>query len=548
MKYEDIRLERERIKQMENEKRVGEFVLEQARRAWESHEKFRVDRERNKRYTYGRQWDDRIYVDGRYITEEQYIKEQGNLPLKNNLIRRLVRNVLGVFHNSRVNPVCVARDKSEAPYAEVVNKLLECNRQLNRMDELYSRSLEEFLISGFVVHRKWYGRRGGSVDCWTDCVSPDNFFMDSAVSDYRGWDVNCVGEIHDLSFADLCTSLARSSEDVERFREIYVPEGEPAAYTGSQFGDTRIAGSFFSPSRPGMCRTIEVWRREHRQVLMCHDTLSGRLCERSMADYNKIEDENRARRAKGEKEIKTAWRIKEFWRYYYLSPYGHILRSGDSPYPQGSHPYVFKAYPFIDGEIHSFVADVIDQQRYTNRLISLYDWIMRASAKGVLLFPEGAMPDGVDISDVADEWSRFNGVITYRPKPGMPLPQQVSSNATNIGITELLNIQLKMFEDISGINGALQGKLESGSVSGTLFDQQTRNSLTSLSDLLESFNMFILDGVIKDAANIRKFYTEEKVRSIVGSAGDGFLYDRADYGDTESDFSFIIRFRKDMDN
>ena len=45
---------------------------------------------------------------------------------------------------------------------------------------------------------------------------------------------------------------------------------------------------------------------------------------------------------------------------------------------------MFKAYPFIDGEIHSFVADVIDQQRYTNRLITLNDWVIRASAKGVL--------------------------------------------------------------------------------------------------------------------------------------------------------------------
>ena len=113
-----------------------------------------------------------------------------------------------------------------------------------------------------------------------------------------------------------------------------------------------------------------------------------------------------------------------------------------------------KAYPFFDGEIHSFVNDMIDQQRYANRLITLYDWVMRASAKGVLLLPEGSV-EPENLREVADQWSRFNGVIVYKPKAGVPDPRQVSGNAANIGITELLDIQLKMLEDVSGVNGAL---------------------------------------------------------------------------------------------
>ena len=148
----------------------------------------------------------------------------------------------------------------------------------------------------------------------------------------------------------------------------------------------------------------------------------------------------------------------------------------------------------------------------------MYDWILRASAKGVLLFPEGALPDGVDINDIAEEWSRFNGIIVYRPKAGMPLPQQVNSNSANHGITELLNIQMKMMEDISGVNGALQGKLENGSVSGTLYSQQTENSMTALADLLKSFDSFIRTATEKDISNIRQYYGPEKIRSIAGIA------------------------------
>lgn len=82
-------------------------------------------------------------------------------------------------------------------------------------------------------------------------------------------------------------------------------------------------------------------------------------------------------------------------------------------------------------------------------------------------------------------------MIFYSPKPGDPLPQQISSNATNIGITELLQIQLKMMEDVSGVNGALQGKLDARSVSGTLYESQTRNAMTALRDLLDSFDSFV---------------------------------------------------------
>ena len=180
-------------------------------------------------------------------------------------------------------------------------------------------------------------------------------------------------------------------------------------------------------------------------------------------------------------------------------------------------------YPYIDGEIHSFVSDIIDQQKLTNRLISMYDWILRASAKGVLLFPEGSLPDGVDINEIADEWGRFNGVIVYRPRAGVPLPQQVSSKSADIGITELLEIQMKMMEDISGVNGALQGKLESNSMSGTLYNQQTQNSLTALADLLRSFDDFVMQATHADVANMLRFYTRDVIRDITGeSVGNGF--------------------------
>jgi hypothetical protein len=525
-------------------------VLMEAQHYWNMMDDFRKDRERNKRYTYGKQWDDMICVNGEAMSEEEYIERQGSVPLKNNLIRRLVRNVLGVYRSQMKEPTCTARDRDEQKLGETMSTILQCNMQLNRMNEVNARSMEEFLISGFIVHRKSYGWRNGKEDCWTDYVQPNNFFIDNNMRDFRGWDVTCLGEVHDVSFGQLCENFASTPEDYRKLRDIYkwASKKEFIASYAERFGYSRLENyDFLLTSEPGRCRVIEVWRKEQKPRYRCHDYQNGDIFKIDAEDYQeqvvnvnlqRIEMGKAAGMPTEEIPIITAeWFMDDYWYFYYLSPFGDILKEGETPFEHGSHPYVFKAYPFIDGEIHSFVSDVIDQQRYTNRLITLYDWIMRASAKGVLLMPDDCLPDGVSMEDIAEEWAQFNGVIVYKPSSSGKIPQQVANNSTNIGITELLNLQLKFFEDISGVNGALQGKPGFSGQSATMYNQQVQNSTMSLLDMLESFSGFIIDGAYKDVKNMQQFYDTKRVFNIAGKSGAQIEYDPKKIRDVEFDLS-----------
>lgn len=525
-------------------------ILMEAQYYWNQMEDFRKDRERNKRYTYGFQWDDMICVDGKSMTEEEYIKSQGNVPLKNNLIRRLVRSVLGVYRSQSKEPTCTARDRDEQKLGETMSTILQCNMQLNRMPDVYARSMEEFLISGFIVHRKSYGWRNGKEDCWTDYVQPNNFFIDNNMRDFRGWDVSVLGEVHDISFGQLCEQFASSPQEYRELRDIYkwAARKDYIATYAERFGYSRLENyDFLFTSEPGRCRVIEIWRKEQKPRYRCHDYQNGDIFKIDEEDYAQVvlaENEERMRMAKEvgmpEEEvplIKATWFVDDYWYFYYLSPFGDILREGETPYEHGSHPYVFKAYPFIDGEIHSFVADVIDQQRYTNRLITLYDWIMRASAKGVLMMPEDSLPDGVSIDDIAESWTEFNGVIVYRPSKSGKVPEQVANNSTNIGIAELLNMQLKFFEDISRVTGALQGKPGYSGESASHYNQQTENATKSLLDLLECFSCFVVDGAYKDVKNMQQFYDTKRVFNIAGRSGAQIEYDPKKIRDVEFDLS-----------
>lgn len=524
-------------------------VLMEVQQYWGNMSSFRRDRERNIRYTYGDQWKDKILVDGKYITEEEYIKSQGNIPLKNNHIRRRVSSLLGVFRSQAKEPTCVARDRDEQKLGETMSIILQCNGQVNRKTEIDARSFEEFLIGGLIVHRKWCGWRNERFDCWTDYVNPNNFFIDSNMRDFRGWDVSCLGEVHDISFETLCGQFAESPEDYKKLANIYTSARDKKALsnTAKEFGyPDNISYDLLLTSDPTRCRVIEVWRKESKPRYRCRDYNSGEVYKINIEDYDDmVTAVNQERIARGleagmERDdiplIETEFFFDEYWYYYYLTPFGDILKEGETPYEHKSHPYVFKAYPFINGEIHSFVGDMIDQQRYVNRLITLYDWILRASAKGVLIFPEDCLPTNMSLKDIADEWSQFNGVIAIKAKQGQPLPQQIANNSTNIGITELLNLQLKFFDDITGVTGAIQGKQGFSGMSASLYAQQTQNATTTLLDILDSYSTFVVDAAYKDVKNIQQFYDTKRVFNIAGKNAQ-VEYDPMRIRDVEFDLS-----------
>lgn len=524
-------------------------ILMEVQQYWGNMSRFRRERERNKMYTYGDQWKDKILVDGKYITEEEYIKSQGNVPLKNNHIRRRVNSLLGVYRSQAKEPTCTARDRDEQKLGETMSIILQCNGQVNRRSEMDARSFEEFLIGGLIVHRKWFGWRNERLDCWTDYVNPNNFFIDSNMRDFRGWDVSCLGEVHDISFETLCGQFAESPEDYKKLSEIYTSARDKNAImaTADTFGYKKLQNcDLLLTSDPTRCRVIEVWRKESKPRYLCHDYNSGDVYKIDIEDYEDMvvavneERINSGLAAGMEREdipqIVAEFFMDEYWYFYYLSPFGDILKEGETPYDHKSHPYVFKAYPFIDGEIHSFVGDMIDQQRYVNRLITLYDWIMRASAKGVLLFPEDCLPTNMSLSEIAEEWSQFNGVIAIKAKAGQPLPQQIANNSTNIGISELLNLQLKFFDDITGVTGAIQGKQGFSGMSASLYAQQTQNATTTLLDILDSYSMFVVDGAYKDVKNMQQFYDTKRVFNIAGKNAQ-VEYDPIRIRDVEFDLS-----------
>ena len=97
----------------------------------------------------------------------------------------------------------------------------------------------------------------------------------------------------------------------------------------------------------------------------------------------------------------------------------------------------------------------------------------------------------MNIEDIAEEWTRFNGVIKLKLKEGAKPPQQMVNSSKVQGLQDMITLQMQLMDDVSGVHGALQGKQASSGTSGVLYQQQANNASTSIIDLLETYSSFL---------------------------------------------------------
>lgn len=411
---------------------------------------FRAARRRFKEFTYGKQWGDVVTTpSGERMTEGEFAAKSGRMPLTNNMINRLVKTIVGHFRSDFSGSGAKADDH-------------------NRLVELDARLFEEYLVSGCAVQKVSAEKRpAGDGRLWVDNVSADRFFC-SDIRDPRSIDLELVGMYHDWSLPETIGRFAGGMRArAEEIRRIY-------AGTGEAWGDR--------------CRVVEVWTLEAAEQLRCHDPLTASLYSVAATREGEIAAMNRRRAKRGQPRVQTRYECVTAWRGRFLTPHGHVLAEQTAR----THPFVVKFYPLIDGEIHPFVEGLIDQQKYINRLITLIDNMMSTSAKGVLLFPEDEICDQLSWADIRAMWASYDGVIPYNPRPGSPGPHQVVTNPATGGAYELVNLEMKLFEQAAGVSESLQGRLNVATGnSATLFDAQTRASIASLADIFGSFNDFL---------------------------------------------------------
>lgn len=516
-------------------------LLELCRMHWDALYDFRKRRRRNRRYHRGYQWSDPIQDpkdDTKWITEEEYIKSQGKVPLKQNIIRQLIKNLLGQYRNSTTKTVVLSRSRGGEEGAEILTNAVSHIHDLNFIKELDPRMVEEFALSGMAVQKETYKffKTRDEEDVKVDNRNPNRMFFNTDVQDPRGDDIRLIGEIIDATVDDLVATFAKSPADEQRIRSLYniVQKEAFLDYTG--LSARRLDNlDFYLPHDVSKARLYEVWYLKNVWRTRVHDYADGsfEVVNLSVDEVNELNQKRIEFGIKNgipEEEIPLIEAVPipdQIWYVKYLTPHGHTLWEGESPYDHQEHPYTMYLHPLIDGEVWGFVEDLIDQQRYVNRMIIMMDFIMSASAKGVLMVPEDVIPEGMSPEDFAEDWRSFNGVIVYKPSTKhRQIPQQITANSTVVGITDMLKFQLQFIADISGIHGAIQGREAKSGTPSSLYAQEASNATTNTLDFFMSFNFFREKRDTKILKLILQYYKEERYFAIEGESDvSAKLYD-----------------------
>jgi hypothetical protein len=509
-------------------------LLQQAERYFADMQDFYERRRRVRKYLRGQQWSD--YIDdpdnpGTSITEEDYIKNQGKVPLKQNLMRTLEKSLSGQYQGNPKKSMVLANKRGDAKQGEVLTNTLFYVHQINHGQYLDARNFSEFLMSGMPIQKVCYKfiDELERPDVYIENVNPRRICINTDVVDQRLNDLRFVCEIMDVTIEDLISAFAKTKQQAILLRDLYL---NPDSFNMHQLEGLKADGDdaldFYVASETNKCRVYSIWYRKTVYGLEIHDPIDGSYEFSATITPEEIEAENEVRRQKAAENgiidvalIEYDYRHSSVWFFKYLTNHGYCLAEGESPYEHGEHPYVIFAYPLVDGEIWGPLEDVLDQQRYVNRMITMMDMIISAGAKGVWLIPKSAIPEGWTEEEYKKEIVKVGGAVVYNdisgtlPNPNKPF--QVTNQAFPAGINELLASQIKFMMDISGVQPSIQGMPAKSGTPASLYAQEAQNAATTVIDIMNSYGFFIKKRDWKILKTILQFYKEKRYLHIAGT-------------------------------
>ncbi len=499
-------------------------------------------------YYMGRQLNDTVVYNGCTMSVHDYMELKGMPALSSDIITDKMISLKGLVRSQYMAPTVKAVDSEESAYAGLFSEMLRQNDNNNDKAEHNAAQFEAHADMGFIVDKVQWTFRNGREDVYVDQIDPFKIavpvFYKKDLSD-----VEFIAEAHDLTWPQLVSVFAHSSRDEKELEEIYTGARTSTPLQG--YGDTGMnqtghLDDFYHSSVVGKYRVIEIWTLERNRALWCHDRLNATAGFRPLSDKADIDAENARRMAdnirkdefgvpvldmEGNEQyyiapdevelIEYEQRIEDIWYFRFLSPTGYLLHEGISPYRVVRngfsfyyHPYVFLAYPCLQGEIRSYVDRLIDKQRQYNHDNILLDFIIMNSSKGALAIDEEALSEKMSMEDIAENYVKVDGVILYTSKKGGNIPTSIQNKSIPAGIDLIIQRDRELLTSQSGIQPAMQGVHHNSS--GKQYQIEREASATSVADYISAFNNFVLRVARKQLWTMQGHYTSRHSIMLTG--------------------------------
>lgn len=524
---------KDRKRKLKSQRGKNTDLLEEFKDAWTDFSDIRYNRARNYRYVYEDQWSDMVKNDDdEWVTERERIsKRTGGVVLQNNHLITIPTTLTGLYTKSATMPTVYARTPNCDDKADMMSNALQANWKRTGERELMTDRFLDLAVGGIAAVVEEWSVHEGVEDSYTFPVNVDYMAWKSKGNDPRGWDIYLIGEIRDQPLSDLASELNCSKSEYDQLNALYEPMRGDFDENVHR-SDTYETMDFERPNNSQLCRTYRIWTYESKQRIRCIDKedRENPLYKVELSDRQKIVQINAERAAINAEraamaqaqgipegnvvlldmiEMKEIW--DHFWHFWLLAPDGTVLDDYDSPYDHNSHPYTIRAHNYVRGKVVPFVSPVIDQQRYINRLITLYDLAVSSSINGLKMIPKSIVPRHMSNEQFMKKAIELGGWIFYDDEEGNGAkPEFITQNSIPVGVADLLQMQVSWMKDISNVSGALQGQQPQSGTAFARYALETENSTTSLATLIGKFAYFETDVARKKLKTIHQFYQEPR--------------------------------------
>ncbi|MCL1867591.1 MAG: hypothetical protein FWF72_01395, partial [Paludibacter sp.] len=481
--------------------------------AWNSLQTLREDIRRNEEFVYGDQHSDKTPVyfkdsAGRLrikdrITERRAYEQQGLNPPQYNIIRNIIRTVVGNWLNNKTLPVCIAQKDNGQQQSEILTTTLHAVLRKNEYHKFTASQLVQLMISAFAAADVTWANRGGDADVYFDAINIFNIFIDNTMTDNRFKDCALSGYFIDKSIGDVVSMFSDGSPArAAKIRALYSDvQRERTMNWVETFTDKRQEKDFFLQDNEsyGLARIFKIWNVEEREGYEIHDRYKGTYYFDIESTEAELIAENERRMAE-QSALGIAledmllldynWNVQNITKLYYLTPYGDVLFEKENPYWHGQPSIVFEIYEFFIGKIYPFIKDCIDAQKQVNQTAAITQLLIKYSAKNLLFMPRQAMGDNPR-EYYENALTSYNAVVDYEAKEsGFPTPNFVSTIQQAFAPLNMITMYLNLAEKVSGVYGALQGQPPTAGTPAMMYAQQSQNSVTSLNGVYDAINGF----------------------------------------------------------
>lgn len=549
--------------------KVNQPLWFRARQAWMNWQKYREQRARVKRYLYGDQWGDLVKVDGKWMTERKALEKQGIHPITSNYMYKYYNRLKGMYTGMFVDPIVFARQEKADVKSQQLTDTLITNIDNDGLHDILPQQFGELTMGGMAIVCEEWCRMGADADedSHTIEINPDYIGIESGSHDCQMRDISLLVEIRDYLPEDLVSELANENGSLtltrKQIEQIYAQSlNKEKIYTldGTDTFDTHNDVTF-EGAREGYCRTYRVWTREKRMCYHVADPMNEatplyKVQTNDEAMLAAIADENKKRLQEAIDnnlpedevvliEVDTAHPfIDDFFLLRILTPTAVVLLEKENPYEHRQLPYSICTYEFSDGKIIPLFAHILVQQRQYNRMLTQKDTMSERALKDLKMIPVDCVPQGMSPKQFAEEMQVIGNTIFFRPSKTGVMPQIISSNSRDVGLSELLAVFRQDMEEITNENAAFQGKQPQSGTPATRYALETENSGATFSTILKRFENFEKQIYYKKLCNIQQFYTTTRV---INPSQSNLLSDYAEYDPKAvGDIKFYIKIARGL--